>query len=398
VDVTEDGRGLATAVVDGFLIIGTGEGVRAVIDVATGATGADALGDDGTATDVLDSLPDHRFAEAYLSTDGIETLVASPDGPLASLEPLVDSGSSRAASVSVSASEDGFSFATRSTLDSERSKAEPGFFAAFDAFEPELPSRLADDSLGYVGIGQPDETIESLLRQATVRAPGIAAGVAGLIERLRGDAQVDLQRDLLEALGGEAAFAVVPRSEAASGGDEDAVATAAPDAAETPYLEFLADDVDEERAREALAKLQGPIARAFDPELGAPVFDQRSFGDVEAQVLRLSPVAQIFYATFDSRLVIANDPAAIERLASGDDDGLAESDRYDETVDPLPDEPLLIAYLDVRGLLSYAERSGLGEDTAYAAFAPDLRRLGSLGLTVTRDGNRLETDARILVD
>ena len=71
---------------------------------------------------------------------------------------------------------------------------------------------------------------------------------------------------------------------------------------------------------------------------------------------------------------------------------------YRQQVDPLPDEPLLIAYLDVRGLLSYAERSGLGEDTAYAAFAPDLRRLGSLGLTVTRDGNRLETDARILVD
>ena len=398
VDVTEEGRGVSSAVVDDFLVLGSSQGVRAVIDVATDAKGADALGDDDTATDALDSLPDHRFAEAYLSPDGIEALVAGPRSALASLEPLVDTGSSRAAAMSVSANEDGFSFASRSALDPERNKAEPGFFAAFDSFEPELPSNLAGDSLGYVGIGQPDETIESLLRQATVNAPGIAAGVADLIEELRGDAQVDLQRDFLEALGVEAAFAVVPRSEAEPEGDEDAVPTVSPEAATTPYLEFLADDVDEERAREALAKLQDPIAKTFDPDLGAPVFDQRKFDDVEAEVLRLSPVAQLVYAIFDSRLVIANDPSAVERLASDDDDDLADSDRYEETVEELPDEPLLIAYLDVRGLLSYAERSGLAEDTAYAAFAPDLRRLGSLGLTVSRDDDRLEADARLLVD
>ena len=392
-EITEDRRGAAAAVVSGFLALGTPQGVRAVVDVATGAEGADSLADDATAIRALDELPDHRVAEAYLSADGIEQLVASPEGALASLEPLVHTAASRAAAISLSANDDGFALATRSVLDSERIEAEPGFFGAFENFEPELPDQLAADALAYVGLGQPRETVGALLRQATVRAPGIAAGITDLIESLRGAADVDLQRDLLEALGGEAAFTVVPREPI----DPDAEEVS-PTATETPYLEFLADDVDEERAREALARLQGPIAESLDPDLGAPNFQQRKIGDTEAQVLRLSPVAQIIYATLDSRLVIANDPVAVERLADDEGDGLEGSDRYEDTVDGLPDEPVLIAYLDLRGLLAFAERTGLAEDPAYTTFAPELRRLGSFALAVTREDDVLASDARLFVD
>ncbi len=393
VEISEDERGLASAVVDGFLALGTAQGVRAVVDVATGAEGADSLADDTTAVEALEELPEHRVAEAFLSADGIEAFVTSDEGPLSTFEPLVDSAASLGVAFSLSANDDGFSLATRSILDAERTEAEPGFFAAFDEFEPELPSQLAPDSLAYLGLGQPRETIAALLRQATVRAPGIAAGVTDLIESLRGAADVDLQRDLLEALGGEAAFAVVPRAPAEP--DEQALPSAV---TPTPYLEFLADDVDEEKAQEALARLQDPIAESFDPELGAPVFEQRRFGDLDAHVLRLSPVAQIIYAILDSQLVIANDAAAVARLAEGVDDGLADADRYRETVDGLPDEPALLVYLDLRGLLSFAERSGLAEDTAYTAYASDLRRLASLGLTVTQADQTLAADARLLVD
>jgi len=393
VEIAEDQQGTATAVVNGFLLLGTSQGVRAVIDVATGAEGADSLADDSVATEALEELPEHRVAEAYLSAEGIEAFVASPRSPLSTFEPLVDSAASRGAAIALSAGEGGLSLATRSVLEPDRSEAEPGFFAAFGEFEPELPEELQPDALAYVGLGEPSGTISGLLRQATVRAPGIAAGFADLIDELRGGSDVDLQRDLLEALGGEAAFAVVPREPV------DPESSALPSSSTlTPYLEFLADDVDEDRAREALARLQGPIARSLDPELGAPVFDQRRFGDLQAEVLRLSPVAQIVFATLDSKLLIANDEAAVEWLAEGGDDALADSDRYQETVDGLPDEPSLLAYLDLRGLLAYAERSGLAEDTAYTAFAPDLRRLGSVGLAVTQDEDTLGVDASVLVD
>jgi hypothetical protein len=393
VEVSEDAQGLASAVVGDFLLLGTSPGVRSVIDVATGAEGADSLADDAVATEALGELPDDRVAAAYLSADGIEEFVASPRSSLSTFAPLVDAAASRGAAVAVTAEEDGLSLATRSVLDPERAEADAGFFAAFREFEPELPDELQPDALAYVGIDEPSETIAGLLRQATVRAPGVAAGFTDLLEDLRGRSDVDVQRDLLDALGGEAAFAVIPREEV------DPEAESLPSASTlTPYLEFLADDVDEDRAREALARLQGPIARSLDPELGAPVFEQRRFGDLQAEVLRLSPVAQIIYATLESKLLIANDIASVEWLAEGGDDGLAESDRYKETVDPLPDEPALLAYLDLRGLLAYAERSGLAEDTAYTAFAPDLRRLGSFGLAVTWDGDTLGADARLLVD
>ena len=393
VELAEDGQGNASAVVEDVLVLGTAQGVRAVLDVATGAEGADSLADDPVASDALDALPDDRVAEAYLSADGIEAFVSAPASPLSSFEPLLDSASSRGAAVALSAEADGFEIALRSILDPERSEAEPGFFAAFDEFEPELPDQLQPDALAYLGLGRPSDTVAALLRQATVRAPGIAAGFTDLLESLRGAADVDVQRDLLDALGGEAAFALVPRESV----DPDAP-TVPSTAAATPYLEFLADDVDEERARLAMARLQGPIARSLDPEISAPVFEPQSFGEVDAEVLRVSPVAQLVYSIFDSRLLIANDVAAAEWVSDGGDEALGDADRYRRTVDELPDESALLAYLDLRGLLSYAERSGLGEDTAYSTFAPDLRRLGSAGMAVTQNDDLLAVDVRLMVD
>jgi len=392
-EIREDPRGLASAAVEGFLVLGTADGVRAIVDAATGAQGAGSLADDEDARDAMEALPDHRVAEAYLSADAIETLVADPRASLGAFEPLVDVGASRGAALAVSADSDGIELATRSVLDPDSSGTEPGFFAAFEEFEPQLVSELAPDSLLYVGLGSPQETLEALLGQATVGAPGIAAGVTDLIADLRSAADVDLQRDLLQAIGGEAAFSVVPRAPGADGGGAGGSAQGA-----TPYLEFLADEVDEGAAREALARLQDPIARQFDRELAAPNFSRQSFGDVDAEVLSISPIAQLAYAVADSVLVIANDLAAIERLAEDGGDGLADSERYRESMDELPDDVALAAYLDLRGLLAFAESGGLAADTAYTAFASDLRRLDSLGVAVSRDDDVLAGDARLLID
>ena len=74
-------RGLASAVVDGFLVLGGRQGVRAVIDVATGAEGAESLAADPLAEQTLEELPDHRVAEVFLSADGVEEFVAAPRSP-----------------------------------------------------------------------------------------------------------------------------------------------------------------------------------------------------------------------------------------------------------------------------------------------------------------------------
>ncbi len=410
VELREDDRGLASAIVGGFLVIGTPQGVRSIIDVSAGIDGAESLADDDRAGQALDSLPANRFADAYLSAEGIDSLLALSDGPLAPFEPLVDSGDSEGAAVSLSADDSGFRFATRSLLDPERSEEAGGFFAAFEPFDPELPTELAPDTLAYVGLGNAQDTIGKLLQQATVRAPGIATGVTDLVERLRKEAGVDITSELLPALGGEGALAVAPRPkpETASQGEDSEqepgipLDPGVPDAttagqSDPPYVEFLAGDVDEDAARDALARLQKPLAKTVDPTLGNAVFSEETFGPVTGQVLQRSPVSVLAYSIFDSKLVIADDTAPLERLDGDADEGLAGSDTYEGGIDGLSEDPAFIAYLDLSGLVGAASRLGAGSEAAFATFAEELKRLQTFGLTVSADGDTLSSDSLLRI-
>ena len=87
----------------------------------------------------------------------------------------------------------------------------PGFFAAFPPFDPELPERLARRRLAYVGNRRSaDAGVKALLDQAARAAPAIAAGVRGPVKQLGAADEAKTERELLDALGDEAAFALVP--------------------------------------------------------------------------------------------------------------------------------------------------------------------------------------------
>jgi hypothetical protein len=412
VDVATDTRGLATASVEGFLAIGTEEGVRRVVDVATGAEDVRPLAEEPTAAELRDELPPERFFEAYLSPDGIETLIADPASPLASLEPFVDAAASDGVAASVGAGDGAVEVAIRSTLDPERAKSNPGFFAAFPPFEPGLPQRLARKTLAYVGIAEPGTTVRELLAQATAEAPALAAGLAAAAERLRDVGDVELQEELLPSLGGEAAFALQPGSKATEAtpppeGTTTAPApipeglpedTPQPPGEPVPTLQFLAEGVDSERARRTLAQLQGPIAEALDPgtTLQAPVFDRREVEGIDMQVLRISPTVNLSYAVAGEDLAIATQPEGVEQVVTGDG-GLDDSELYQTAMEDLAEEPSLLAFLDLAGLLALAEREGLAEDPAYALFAGELQRLRAAGLSVAAAPSSVSTDLRVVV-
>jgi len=383
IEVATDRRGVTTAMVEGFLVIGSPDAVRALIDVATGAEGAEPLADDQVAEGLEERLPDQRLLEAYLSEEGAASLVAQR-GTLRSFAPLVDPGVSRGAAAALTATEDGFELAVRSELDPERVISSPGFFAAFPPFEPRLPGLLGQGSLAYLGFADPGATVRSLLAQASAQAPGIAAGFERLVARMRREGGVDLERDLLDALGSEAAFAVGSSVAGAS----------------RPYLELVAAGVDEERARRALGALQAPLAAAVDPgsDLQAPVFGEAVVDGIEARTLRISPTVELTTAVFGGLAVIATDPAALAALG-GDQPRLAESPRYQRATDGLGGgEPVSLAgYLDLAGLVSIGERLGLSEDPAYATFAAEFRRLDALGFTVAIADGALSTDARLVL-
>jgi len=414
IEISTDSRGLATASVGGFLAIGTVEAVRRVIDVPAGAEDSRPLADDAVATELHDELPPDRFAHAFVSQDGIESLIADEDGPLASAEPFVDAASSVGAAASLGAADDALELAIRSSLDPERAETNPGFFAAFPAFEPELPERLAAETLGYVGIADPGTTVSELFAQATAEAPVLAEGLAAAVERLRDLGDVNIERQLLPALGGEAAFALQPGSEQQAEAQPEQTTTApvptpeglpeegvpAPAAeAPVPILQFLAEGVEAERARRALARLQGPISRALDPgsSLQAPVFDRREFGGVELQVLRVSPTVNLAYALADDNLAIATQPEGVEQIIEGAG-GLGDGDLYGDATSGFPGEPSLLAYFNLAELVRLAEREGLAADPVYALIAGEVRRLLAAGLAVEARPTSLATDVRLVIE
>ena len=410
-DLRIDERGLATAIAGDFLLIGSANGVRSVIDVSADAEGADSLSDDSTAAEALGTLPEESLGQAYLSAEGIDSFLALANGALAPLEPLVDSGESEGAALALSADETGFRFATRSLLDPERNPEAGGFFAAFEPFAPELPAELAPDTLAYGGFGNADETVSELLAQATIRAPGIATGITELIDRLRKDAGVDLASELLPALNGEGAIAVAPRPDptdaSALAPDDDEVpdelqAPEAPDTvtggrADVPYAEFLAADVDEEAALDALARLQEELAGSVNPNIADPIFREEKFGEVTGQVLQRSPADVLAYGVFDGKLAIADDTAPVERLDGDQDSGLAGGEGYASATEGLSEEPSFIVYLDLSGLVATAEALGAGAEGPFATFAEDLRSLQTFALTVGTEGDMLSTDSRLRI-
>lgn len=377
--LTTGARGISSAQTDGFLVIGSGDGVRAALDTATGAQGSASLSDNDQAAAIRDRLPADRFADVWLSADGVSQLIAGGRGLVSTLTPLLAPGATTGAAASLSASGDALELAVRSELDPDREQASPGFFDAFPPFEPRLPSRLRPGTLAYLGFGDPGGTAAALLGQAAAEAPGIASGFQDLVANLRRGAGTDLSK-LAGALGDEAAVAVDPG------------------AVSFPYLLLVASGVDEGAARDALGRLQGPLAEAVGSggQRQAPVFGEQQIEGVEASSLTVSPTVELTYAVFDGLAAIATDPAGIAGLAGGDG-GLDDTDLYRSATDGFGVRPSLLAFLDLAGLVQLGEQSGLAEDPAYATFAADFRNLAALGLEITDDDDLLATDARLLL-
>lgn len=414
--ISVDSRGLATALIGGFLVIGGEGAVREVIDAGAGAAGTRSLADSEVADRARGELPDERFADAYLSREGIGELAAGSLGaPLAQLAPLVNPGATLGAAAALTADAEGLGLELRSVLDPPRARSSPGFFGACEPGEPGLAEVLPAETLAYVGIGDPARALRGLLEQASAAEPGIAEAFAELAGEVRSVGGVDLERELLPSIGSEAAFALQPSPGGRRGvaEAEDVPGIEPPPApegvepppelplgtVETPFLELVGTGVDEDRALAALARLQAPIASALDPAAGlrAPAFDEREIEGVPAQGLQVSPTLDLTYAVFDSTVVIATDPHGVAQVAAGAG-GLDDADSFEDATAGFPGSPALLTYLDLRGLLALAEQAGLAADPAYATFAQELRRLRALGLAVESSSDGLATHARLVVE
>jgi hypothetical protein len=288
----------------------------------------------------------------------------------AQLDTFADFAATQGIAAALVAHGSGFELQLDSALGPVKAKTHPSFVQAFPDFHPSLASEFSPDTLLYLEIANPADTVRALLRQAAATAPGLVASAKRFESDVRGRG-VDIEKDLLPALGDEAAAGLV----------------AGPNG---PYLTLAFKNVDEQRARSRMAQLQAPLAAALSPARTgqAPSFGSHKLGDTVVNSVRLSPALDVAYAIFDNKLVISTNPTGVRQAVEGDGN-LSGSDSYEAATGGASGRTSALVFLSLEGLVKRAVPLGLGQ--ALGGFSADIAKLKALGLSVKSSEDSLKT-------
>jgi hypothetical protein len=361
--------GFAAGRFGGQAMFGNVTAVRAALDTNTGKVPELTGSEVGSP---LDALPDVRLAEVYLSRTGVQRLLGGGQEGATQLDTFVDYGATTGMAASLRARDDGVEIHLDSRLDPKLEERSPTVFASLPEFEPALAGEAGPRALGYVGIGDLGPAINDTLATAGAGAQGLAGSLRGLAQRLQQEAGVDPLKDLLPALGGQAALVAEP-----TGG--------------VPYASLIVDGVDEEEANDALASLQGPLLRSLSAGGQVPSFQTREIDGVPVHSVQISPSVELSYAIFDGKLVISTRPEGISQVRSSGDH-LAGTGSYENATDLLPDRVSALVFLNLNEVLGLAQQAGLAENPLYASLSEDISRVGSLGLAVRGSDEELQSE------
>ena len=277
-------NGVATARSGDQLLFGNVGAVRAALAAKAGQLpGMEGFDQD----EAREQLPDVRFAEVYLSRAGVQRFLPPTATGASQLDTFVDYGATSGMAAGARARDDGVQVNLVSELDPKLEQRSPTVFASLPRFEPGLADEAGPRAIGYIGVGELGPAINNALATAGAGAQGLAGSLRGLAQRLQKEAGVDPLKDLLPALGGQAALVAEPTAAA-------------------PYASLIVDGVDEEKAGDALASLQRPLLRSLGS--GGPrvsSFQTREVDGVAMHSVQVSPSIDLSYAIFDGKLVIS---------------------------------------------------------------------------------------------
>jgi Protein of unknown function (DUF3352) len=320
-----------------------------------------------------EALPDVRLAEAYLSRAGVQRFLTTGATGATQLDTFVDYGATGGMAVGARARDDGIEVNLVSELDPKLQQRSPTVFASLPEFEPSLANEAGPNALGYIGVGELGPAINNALATAGAGAQGLAGSLRALAQNLQKEAGVDPLKDLLPALGGQAALVAEPTGAA-------------------PYATLIVDGVDEEKAGDALASLQGPLLRSLSAGGGqVPNFQTREVDGVTVHSVQVSPTIELSYAIFDGKLVVSTRPEGISQVRSSGDN-LAGTSAYEDATDQLPDQVSALVFLNLDEVLGLAQQAGLAENPLYASLSEDISRIGSLGLAVRGSDDELQSE------
>lgn len=339
----------ALAFVGRFLVAGTTAAVHAGIDASTGRGAALAgLRDYARARA---GAPSGRAADVWVSGDGVKRVLAPRSGALGILGSLLEAPGLVGTDLSLTASGD----TARIRVHSIRAPGEVPTLASLPlrSFTPTLPKVMPAPALAFADVGGLDRALER-----------VAAAFPAPLDEVR--------RDIAPLLTGEVALSVLPRSGNAP-----------------PVLELVAPVANEDRARQALARAQGPLIEYFSSRASAgaaPSFSATRVSGITVYRLRISTSFEIDYAVFGGRLVLATDPGAISAvLHTGTH--VADQAAFRAVASRGRGPVTSLLFLDLKKLLDFGERTGLAQDPRYIALRRDLRRITAVGLRSTYGEN-----------
>ncbi len=362
--------GLATARSGDEALFGSVAAVRAALSAKSGG----APGLEGSDQDAARAaLPDVRLAEVYLSQAGIRRFLVGRQGSATQLDTFVDYGASTGMAASARARDDGVEINMVSDLDPKLELQSPTVFASLPRFQPALADEAGSEALGYIGVGDLGPALNKALATAGSGAQGLAGSLRALAQSLQRQAGVDPLKDLLPALGGQAALVAEPTGS-------------------SPYASLIVDGVDEERANDALASLQAPLVRSLGtggPQV--PSFQTKEVDGVAVHSVQISPSVDLSYAVFDGKLVVSTQPEGIAQVRSSGDN-LAGTGAYQAATEHLPDEVSALVFLNLDEVLGLAQQAGLAEDPLYASLSEDISHVQSLGLAVRGSDEELRSE------
>jgi Protein of unknown function (DUF3352) len=221
-------------------------------------------------------------------------------------------------------------------------------------FAPALTGRAPATAAAFLA-GPGADALVTLLERG-----GAAATVDAVRAALPDLAGLDLDRDVLGPLGAEAAVTLTARGA-------------------TPVFTLTARTDAPALTREALARLQEPLARALTGDAGA-------FRTLEGDAFTLPVTGQLAPSyTVDGNVVIASTAASGLDQRSLARRGLAQEMALRAVSDQAGGRIEALAFADLRQLLALGERTGLNLGPGFPAVRDDLRQVRAAGAVVRRE-------------
>jgi len=372
-------NGSELAFAGGYLLIGQDAGVRAAIDVATGA--APSLAASAIHRRAVAGQSGGAVLDAYASAAGVRRVLADQSGILGAAGTLLSQPALQGVSISLVPTQKGAAIRIHSALDPALEKVGAGRSAPA-AFTPTLPALMPSSSSLLLDVANLDKVAPQVLNAGS--AAGLAGGIGPLLSRLGAALRaegVDVS-DLVSIFRREAALAIVGSGQA-------------------PTLVIVARTPNQSRTQHELAALEAPLAQLFSTpgksQRSVPVFNDRQVAGVTAHQLQLATGFQLDYAVFRGLVVISTGLQGIQDVAQ-QSRPLAHDRAFTSVLGgATPHQVTSLVFANLASLIGATQQTGVTSGSLGARLMPDLRRITGVGLTSTHGASDSTTHVTVAV-